>query len=489
MLGRLTAVTAAATAAVLLAGAPAQAYGLPPGNEGSGDTYFPYAGNMGYDVSHYDLALDYAPPNDPKVLEGHLEGVATINLTVGPQSLDAFTLDLRGLDVRSVTVDGAKLVRVAKQNLAGRGTYVQVQDPAKGAYELGIAPPKKLAAGKAITVVVAYGGTTGRPIDTGGALYGFVTTPDGALVANEPEAAPTWFPVNDTPKDKATYSFHITVPAGKTAVANGLPVGKPVTKDGKTTWNWDAKDQMASYLATASIGDYDLSYQTGPHGLPIINAVDRKLTPKNLAETKAALKLQPQMIAFYESLVGRYPFESFGAIVDDDSVDYALETQTRPVYSEVANESTVAHELAHQWFGDSVSPSVWKDVWLNEGWATYGEWSWGAHRGGPSVAQQFADAKAYLDRRNRWALDITDPGRDEIFASQVYLRGGAALQALRQTVGERGFQAGAKLWLSTYKDQAAATDDFQQVYKKATGRDLTDFFDVWLRNPVKPAGA
>ncbi len=487
MLGRLTTVAATATAAVLLASGPASAYGLPTGYEGSGDAYFPYAGNTGYDVSHYDLALDYTPPTDPDVLEGLLEGVATIDLTVGARSLDAFTLDLRGLDVRSVTVDGATLKRAKSQNLAGRGTYVLVQDDEKG--ELGIAPPKKLAAGKKIQVVVAYGGKTGRPVDDGGALYGFVTTPDGALVANEPEGASTWYPVNDTPKDKATYSFRITVPEGKTAVANGLPVGKPVTAGGKTTWNWDAMNPMASYLTTASIGDYDLSYQTGPHGLPIVNAIDRKLTPENLVETKAALKLQPQMIAYFESLVGRYPFESYGAIVDDDSVDYALETQTRPVYSEVASESTVAHELAHQWFGNSVSPAVWKDIWLTEGWATYGEWSWGAHRGGPSVTQQFADAKAYLDSDDRWALDITDPGRDDIFAGQVYLRGGAALQALRQTVGERPFQAGATLWLSTYKDQAATTDDFQAVFEKATGRDLTDFFDVWLRNPVKPAGA
>ncbi|MCY7288923.1 MAG: M1 family peptidase, partial [Cryobacterium sp.] len=133
----------------------------------------------------------------------------------------------------------------------------------------------------------------------------------------------------------------------------------------------------------------------------------------------AALALQPEMITFLETQFGRYPFESFGAIVDDDSVDYALETQTRPVYSEVADENTVMHELGHQWFGNSVTPADWKDIWLNEGWASYIEWLWAEHQGTASISNQFADTVAYLDANDGWALNIADPGRDSLFANPV----------------------------------------------------------------------
>ncbi|MDR7081010.1 aminopeptidase N [Arthrobacter ginsengisoli] len=149
------------------------------------------------------------------------------------------------------------------------------------------------------------------------------------MVVNEPEGAATWYPVNDDPEDKATYTFRITVPEGKTAVANGRPSGQPATKDGWTTWTWKAKDPMASYLSTAGVGDFALSYDVGPRGLPIINAIDADVPGPELAETKRSLALQPEMSRFLEGLFGRYPFEAFGAIVDDDTVEYALETQTR----------------------------------------------------------------------------------------------------------------------------------------------------------------
>jgi aminopeptidase N len=244
---------------------------------------------------------------------------------------------------------------------------------------------------------------------------------------------------------------------------------------------------MASYLSTASVGDFALSYDVGPHGLPIINAIDAGVTGPALAQTKASLALQPKMIAFLEGLFRRYPFEAFGAIVDDDSVDYALETQTRPVYSLVADETTVVHELAHQWFGDAVSPSDWKDIWLNEGWATYVEWLWAEHQGTATMSGQFADAVAYLDADNRWALNIADPGRDNLFEPQVYFRGAAALHALRAKIGDGAFFAGARSWLARYNDQTATTEDFEAVMEKASGQQLDAFFDDWLREGDRPA--
>ena len=198
------------------------------GAPGSGDAYFPYAGNGGYDVLHYDLALRYAPPADAAVLEGQLTGVATVTLRA-TQDLQSLNFDLRGLDVTSVQVNGQKPAE-----------WSQEQNDANRIWELTIGLPEKLKAGQKTTIVIEYGGTTGRQLDTTGALYGWVTTADGAMVVNEPDGAATWYPVNDDPEDKATYTFRITVPEGKTAVANGRPSGHPATKAGWTTWTWKA---------------------------------------------------------------------------------------------------------------------------------------------------------------------------------------------------------------------------------------------------------
>lgn len=455
------------------------------GAAGSGDAYFPYAGNGGYDVQHYDLALRYTPPTDPTVLTGRLSGVATITLRA-TQDLQSLNFDLRGLDVTSVKVDGRDAAHGNSQG-KGRAEWSQLQDDANRYWELTVGLRPKIKAGQTTTIVIEYGGITGRPLDTTGALYGWVTTADGAMVLNEPEGAATWYPVNDDPQDKATYMFRITVPAGKTAVANGLPVGAPETKAGWTTWTWRASDPMSSYLSTASVGDFALSRDATLAGLPIINAIDDGVTGAFREETAAALALQPQMITFLEAQFGRYPFESFGAIVDDDSVDYALETQTRPVYSEVADEYTVVHELGHQWFGNSVTPSDWKDIWLNEGWASYIEWLWAEHQGTASIPDRFADTVAYLDANDGWALNIADPGRDSLFATPVYLRGAAALYALRAKIGDAAFFAGARLWLTQYNDSNATTEDFQSVMEETSGQQLQTFFDDWLREGDRPA--
>jgi aminopeptidase N len=274
-----------------------------PGAPGAGDPYFPFAGNGGYDVRHYDLDITYTPPAPaPAPLVGQLRGVAAIDL-VATQDLDRFNLDLRGMDVQAITVNGRRLREVpppAGGVAVGGPAYWQVQDDEARVWELTVQPRPKLKRGKAARVIITYGGQTTRPEDIEGALYGWVTTRDGAMVVSEPEGSMTWYPVNDHPTDKATYSFEITVPEGKAAVANGLPARDPITEDGWTTWFWDAPDLQASYLTTASVGDYELRYSTTEDGLPIIDAIDDGLTPANAATTEASLKLQPDMIAFLE---------------------------------------------------------------------------------------------------------------------------------------------------------------------------------------------
>ncbi|HZY29428.1 MAG TPA: M1 family metallopeptidase [Jiangellaceae bacterium] len=495
----VTATLAGAAALALPAGAlavPGQP-GVPrysAGASGAGDEYFPYAGNGGYDVQHYDLDIRYTPPpvtvppTPTAELRGQMEAVATIDL-VATQDLDRFNLDLRGMDVSALTVNGksaSEMPPPAPGAEVDGAAYWQVQDDAARIWELTIQPRPKLKAGDSVQVIVTYGGETIRPTDIEGFLYGWVTMRDGAMVVGEPEGTMTWYPVSDHQTDKATYTFEITVPEGKVAVANGLPSRDPVTAGGWTTWYWEAPDQQASYLTTASVGDFDVRTSETSTGLPIIDAVDRKLTAANLATTNASLALQADMIAFFEDTFGDYPFNSYGSIVDNDSVGYALETQTRPVYSSRASEGTVAHELAHQWLGNAVSPERWQDIWLNEGWASYAQWMWSEHRGGTTAQEAFDEVMTIPEDDEFWDVVVADPGPTGLFVDPIYDRGAATLHALRVKIGDDAFFAGAQDWVSRYNDSTATTEDLQAVFEDASGQDLDAFFDIWLRNPVKP---
>ncbi len=433
------------------------------GAAGAGDPYFPLAGNGGTDVLHYDLDLEYTPPSAaPAPLEGRLDGVATIDL-VATADLDRFNLDLRGLVASEVTVDG-KSARIEQSE-----------------NELVVTPRPKLKAGQSARVVVHYGGTTTRPTDIEGALYGWVTTRDGAMVVSEPDGSATWFPVNDHPTDKSSYSFEITVPEGLAAVANGLLTGS-TTEEGRTTWSWDAPDPMAAYLATASVGNFVLDQYTAPNGTPIIDALDADRPPSAYAD----LALTGEMLTFFEGLYGQYPFNSYGAIVDDDSVGYALETQTRSFFSRNAREGTIAHELAHQWMGDHVSPERWADIWLNEGWATYSEWMWDEYRGRDTAAQTFDAFMATPADDPEWDFVVADPTPLGLFAGPVYDRGAATLHALRVKIGDEAFFELARAWVERFGGGTASTADFAALAEEVSAQDLDAFFEAWVYTPAKP---
>ena len=488
-MSRVVAAVLVATGVIALSAGTASAQRFIAGAPGAGDDYFPFAGNGGYDVQHYDLDVTYTPPSSPTLLVGQMSGVATIDL-VATQNLDRFNLDLRDMDVEAVTVNGKPATEIeppAEGTVVEDAAYWQVQDDDARIWELTIQPRPKIKRGGRARVVVTYGGDTTRPRDIEGVLYGWVTTADGAMVVSEPEGSMTWYPVSDHQTDKASYSFEITVPQGKVAVANGVPVGDPVTEGGWTTWFWNAPDAQASYLTTASVGDYTLHESETPDGLPIIDAIDDNLTPANRTTTEASLALQPDIIAFIEDTFVPYPFNSAGAIVDDDSVGYALETQTRPFYSRVAREGTVVHELAHQWFGNAVSPERWADIWLNEGWATYVEWLWSEDQG-------------RRDGRGSLRRDHGDPGRRQLLgprhrrprplravpiaASTTAARRRCTPCATRSATS--AFFEASREWLTRYDDSTASTDDFEALFEEISGQDLTTFFDVWVRTPEKP---
>ncbi|MFJ3642699.1 M1 family metallopeptidase [Streptomyces sp. NPDC090108] len=430
-----------------------------PGGSGLRDPYFPRAGNGGYDVGHYALTLDYTPADRRLAATA----VVTARATRG---LSAFDLDLTGLRVEKVTVDG----KDARWNRTGQ--------------ELTVRPHDDLRAGETFRTTVRYSGTPQTLTDPDGSKEGWLRTADGALGLGEPVGSMAWFPGNHHPSDKASYDITVTVPRGLEAVSGGEPAGRS-TAGGRTTFAWHAPEPMASYLATVAIGHYGMARTTGPHGLPVITAVD----PAEAAAAGPALAKIPGVLAWAEGRFGPYPFSSAGAIVDrPGDAGYALETQTRPVFPGAPDTSTLVHELAHQWYGDSVTPRGWQDMWLNEGFATYAEWLYMEDHGGRSAQQAFDDLYRGHDD-SLWDFPPANPpGAAFISGTPVYGRGAMVLQKIRQKTGDRAFFALLRGWAAARRHGSASTADFTAyVGGKAPGVDFSQIWKVWLYGEGKPS--
>jgi aminopeptidase N len=464
--GRVVTVLLAGGAGVGLVAGPALAAAPGPGSAGAGDPYFPLQGNGGYDVAHYDLTLGYTPATRA------LTGVATLTATA-TQGLSRFDLDLRRtLTVSSVTVDGRR---------------AQFAQPAQLEQELVVTPRKALRAGARFTVVVTYAGTPQAITDPDGSVEGWVATDDGALVVDEPQGSPSWFPCNDSPRDKATFDFHVTVPAGVTAIANG-DLTATATRGGTTRSDWHQPRPMSTYLAFVSTGTFQVTRGTSPGGIPWLDAVD----PRQAQKAQPQLAELPAMLDFFSSVYGRYPWTSGGALVDDaPQVGYALETASRPSFDSAPGELTLAHELAHQWTGDDVTLSRWRDIWVNEGFAEWSSWYWSEHTG-QTTAQEFFDRLYGTDAGDTdfWNPPPGDPGTASgIFADSVYERGAMTLQALRVAIGDdAAFLGLMRSWVAAHAYGNATVGDFVTFTEKRFPHltDLPHLFDVWLYQPGKP---
>ncbi|MFI5979122.1 M1 family metallopeptidase [Streptomyces sp. NPDC051452] len=445
-----------AVAALLATAGPAAAGTT--GAAGVGDPYFPLSGNGGYHVGHYDLSLRY------DTTSRRLDGKAVLTARASHR-LTRFDLDLNGLKVTSVTVDrGAAAFRRTGQ-------------------ELVVTPRHALRAGREFRVAVAYHGTPKPVTDPDGSADGWIPTDDGAFVAGEPQGAMTWFPANGHPKDKSTYDFTITVPKGRTAVANGVLLGRH-TAHGRTTFRWRETQPMAAYLATATVGDFKVERYTTRDGVQVYNAVD----PREARAAAPVLKKLPSVLAWESKLFGPYPFRAAGAIVDHaPDVGYALETQTRPVYDSAPDTGTLVHESAHQWFGDSVSLTAWKDIWLNEGFATYAEWLYAEQHGGDSAQKTFDALYARPAGDELWAYPAGDPGNGEnIFGTPVYARGAMTLHELRRAVGDRDFFRILRAWATGHRGGHGTTAEFVRLAERQSGKRLDGLFHTWLYTKGKP---
>ena len=349
--------------------------------------------------------------------------------------------------------------------------------------ELVVTPAQPLATGSVFHVTVRYAGRPRVITDPDGSLEGWVPTADGAFVAGEPQGSMGWYPVNDSPADKATFDFAVTVPRGLKVLANGVLLWHTVSRT-ETTWRWRESDPMAPYLATTTLGRFDLQRST-VDGVPSYVAVDSRMK-----KGRAVLAKLPAMVRYFSALYGPYPFDAVGAVVDNaPNLDYSLETQTKPIFAYMPDETTLAHELSHMWFGDSVALTQWPDIWLHEGFATWSEWAWSGHEHRSSPATIFKRLYATpAGDTSFWNPPPGDPGvAANLFDDSVYERGAMTLQALRQKVGNGTFLAILRTWAKDHRYGNVTTPQFIALAEQQSGMDLAAFFQAWLYQPGKPA--
>ncbi len=487
-------------AAVLLLGAAAappasaQAPAFAPGALTAGDRLFPGVGNGGYDATHYAIALRYRPRTRG------VRATATMTATA-TQDLSSFGLDLQGLRVRSVHVDGAP-ARFARRRPPGR----------RERSKLVVTPAAGIRAGSAFTVTVRYGGRARPVVDPDGSWEGLIPTDTGAVALGEPIGTMGWAPVNATPADKATFAVSITVPRGLWGISNGTLVQRR-TRGGWTTHRWREDAPMAPYLATATVGRYDVRRARTPGGIPLFNAVDvaadtnriatagrrrgaplPAITPARLRRVHAELSRQGATLDVLAAAFGPYPFSTGGAIVvNAPYVGYALEVQTKPVYVD-RDLHALTHELAHQWWGDSVGFREWSDIWLAEGFAVWSEWHVAHQAGGPSPAQEWERRWALSERertrggtrlRELWKPAIPQTAQD-LFGLAVYDRGAMTVEGLRQIVGDDAFWRILRTWQAERRHGTGTTADFVALAERESGLELDAYFDEWLRRAGKP---
>ncbi len=430
------------------------------GSAGLGDPYYPLAGNGGYDVQHYDVGLRVGMD------QGWIEGDVTIR-AIASQPLRSFHLDLFELEVLSVQVNGDD------------------SDFEHAGGELIVRPEHALTEGEEFRVRVTYQGHP-QPVPDPAVLAmglpgnGWLTLPSGTYVLSECIGAAGWMPCNNHPMDKATFAFEVDAPAVFSVAANGNP-SVTVDDGDRRTHRFEMNHPMATYLATVNIAEFELRLDEGPGGIPLYHyyfpgATNLELLP--FARTK-------EMMEHFIECFGPYPFDSYGGVLAAEDFNGALETQSLPVYSRDTHEDVVAHELAHMWFGDSVTPSQWKDIWLNEGFAVYATWLWREHLTGSEGLQARAET-TYLMSLNFETGSPYDPGVDKLFGTAVYSRGALVLHALRSEVGDEAFFAILRGWATSRAGGTATTEDFIEHCEQTAGRDLGELFETWLYGALLP---
>lgn len=445
-----------------------------PGTAGLGDDLYPNLGNGGYDVLRYDLELE--------LVEGGLIGKAAIE-AVAHQDLSAFNLDLFEMQVTSVVVQGA------------------LAEYTHDAAELTITPVETILSGSRFTVEVGYEGSPKtRPSSSSLFAPGFLEAEDGTRFAfSEPDGASAWFPANDHPIDRAIYGISMTMPSDQTGVSAGRLVFDR-TSGGKRTMTWETPFELSTYQVALVVGDLESTPID-----PVNDRVTEVWSPPGTAGL-AAFERLPDMIGFFEDRFGPFPLESYGAVVVDEDLPVALETRGLPIFTNEVltfGEDVVAHELAHEWFGNHIILADWSEIWLNEGPATFATWLWREETSGRAAYdERVAGAYEEISGLNRVSelgneeADATaraaypppgQPSSGDLFNASMYLRGGLAMVALRDLMGEEVFAAFLRGYVERFGGRAVNTAEFVELASAAAGEDLGGFFDEWLNQSRIPA--
>lgn len=446
------------SASVITVAPPAQVAEAPAaGGLGIGDPVLPRLGNGGYQVEHYTVALQVTDTGRA------FSATSTIS-AVAQQALSQFSLDLRGLEVQEVRVNGSS------------STFFRI--PGK----LVVVPATPIPQGATFKVAVRY---SAQPLtyvsDYAPIPIGWIPFAEGSFVLGQPDGASAWMPVNDHPLDKATYTFEVQVDAGLVVAANGEL--EEVREEGsRRTYVWHSPQPMASYLTTVNVGNFVRREQVGPGGEEI-----RHYFPLSLLEqADAEFSGTPEKMGTMTELFGPYPFSQYGAVViDAETHGAALECQTMSLFGRdllglPSLEETQIHELAHQWFGDSISLTTWQDIWLNEGFATYATWLWYEEEYGEEA--YWAQVRGYYEflQGSEPGHPVADPPANDLFSTNVYFRGALTLHALREEIGEEAWLEGVRRYVREHSGGHATTAEFIATMEAVAGRSLTDFFDRWL---------
>ncbi|SDZ25427.1 Peptidase family M1 [Amycolatopsis xylanica] len=458
--------------ALLLTGPPAFASPT-PGAPGVGDALWPNAGNGGYRVERQRLSFDF-----PADLETY---TATSVLSLrATQSLSRFDLDLLGPRVREVKVDGKP------------ATWQSTSDG-----ELVITPLRPIRDGARFTVSVTVFNTApdleknppSKPEDL---VNGMWRAGNYIQLHNQPVGARRVLAVDDHPSAKAPTTVSITTTGSANSVANGKLVSTTVSGE-RTTRVFDEPRPLATQLLQVGVGPFTVVHRSGPDGIDLRYAVPSDLADAVLPQLD---KTFPEAIEFLERRLGRFPGSIAGVYATPTGG--ALETQgltwlsagqlTPENYEANGVDGTVAHEIVHEWFGDSVAPARWSDLWLSEGHARFYEWAWNEAHGRSTVEQNARHA--YEVHRKHWLekygpVAAPDPASfggsdDRPFSEGVYAGGALTLYALRQQVGDAVFERIERAWVTENHDSTGSTEQFIATASRVAGQDLGPFLRSWL---------
>ena len=424
------------------------------GGAGIGDSYYPELGNGGYDVQRYVIALAVDPPGNVITGTTTLEAKALTRLS-------SFNLELQGLTIAQVLVNDEPAEFTRQES------------------EVIITPARSLAASRTFTVMIAYHGSPRPALSKSGiGRMGWFHAEDGTInVVSEPDGASTWYPVNDHPRDKASYRFEILVPKPWMVVATGM-LREVIDLGAYNNYTWEMEAPMASYLASINIDEYVVVEAEAPGGIRMRNY----FPPGYPEERRMNFGTMPEMIAYFSWLFGEYPFDTYGVVITDNLpfCPGALEGQSLSIHcpdQTMASEYVIAHEIAYQLFGDSVSLENWQDLWLKEGLASYAGWLW-EHR-----HEDLAAFTAYVrERKTEFKLlaPIAQPPTDPLYGAEAYIGGAIFFHALRLQVGDPAFFEALRMYSQEYRGGNANVEEFISVVEAASGQRLDEFFNEWL---------